>query len=341
MGLELKLKSLLKLNFRLFSEMHFLREGAFQPIVSGQEFYDGSDMSLLLADTSADDTLFGVSDGQVWQLPFRNIVHESGVPIDGRNITSPPQVMSGVYIYGAFRPTNDPEFPHQIDYLNGRVIFESPLDLDAQVNADFAAKDVRFGFEHDFNQQFRTGYLESKYTTNPLTSMQIVYPSGGAQPFPAVFIEIDDRKFSSYELGNRSLIIEDKIKFHVWALDDLQRDNIVDILTSQARKRVPIIDFNKVPLPLSGIYNTISNEYIPYQEILRNRQLTTTVGTGTPIRYITDIEDVESYNVPAADEFERAMVVYTVKTYLNAPTTPIGNIFSPLRELPPIGDTGF
>lgn len=342
MGLELKHKALLKLNYRLFMDMHFLREGAFQTIsASGQQFYDGSDMSLLLPDTNADDTLFGVSDGQVWQSPFRQWVYESGVPIDGTNLTAPPVVASGVIVEGVFRATDDPTYAHTIDFLNGRVIFESPQPLDLTVQAVFSARDVRMGFEHDFNQQHRTGYLESKYTTNPLTSMQLVYPSGNAQPFPAVFIEVDRRTFEAYELGNRSQIIKDEVVFHVWALDDVQRDNIIDILTAQVRKVVPLVDFNVAPLPLSGIYNTLSNEYVPYQEMIRNRKLITTVGSGCPVRLLSYIDEVESYNVEPAEEYERARVVFQVSTYLNAPNQPLGHVYGPISRLPAIGDTGF
>lgn len=336
MGLEYKLRSLLKLNLKLFLDMHFLRESSFINVSSGQLFYDGSDMSVLLPDTDADDTLFGTTNGQVWQSPFRQFVYESGVPLDGTNVGIPPITPSGVYIEGALRLANDAQFGHAIDYINGRVIFNSPQSLDLKVNAAYSAREVRVGFEHDFNQQYQRGFLESKYTTNPLTSMQIVYPSGGAQPFPAVFIEVDNRSLTPYELGNRSAIIRDKVILHIWALDDLQRDNIVDILTSQWRKVVPMINFNRAPLPLSGIYNTLSPEYVPYQEMLRNNKLITTVGSGVPIQYIAYITDVEANNIASAQEYERAIVTFEMDVYLNAPTTPLGDYFGPISTIPTI-----
>jgi len=340
MGLEYKLRSLLKLNLKLFVDMHMLREGAFMNIASGSLFYDGSDMSVLLPDTSADDTLFGASDGTVWQSPFRQWVYESGVSLDGTNLQLPPVVASGVFIEGAFRSTSDPVFGHSIDFTNGRVIFDSPKSLDLKVHAKFSAREVRVDFEHQFNQQFQDGFLESKYTTNPLTSMQLVYPSGSAQPFPAIFIEVDGRDLRPYELGNRSAIIEDEVKLHIWALDDIQRDNIVDILTGQWHKSLPIIDFNVAPLPLSGIYNTLSPEYVPYQVMLRNSSLVTTIGSGTPVRYTSYIDEVDTRNLPASEEYERALVTYKVKVFLNAPTTPLGHVFGPITTLPTIQDPG-
>lgn len=338
MGLELKIRSLLKLNLKLFLDMHFLRESSFITVASGQTFYDGSDMSVLLPDTEADNTLFGLANGSVWQSPFRQLVYESGVPLDGTNVSTPPIVASGVYIEGAFRPTTDPVFGHTIDYINGRVIFNSPKSLALKVNMAYSAREVRIGYEKDFNQQLQKGYLESKYGTNPLTSMQLVYPSGNYQPFPAVFIEIDNRKLEPYEMGNRSAIIEEEVKFHVWALDDIQRDNIVDILTTQWRKNIPIINFNVVPFPLSGIYNTLSPEYVPYQTLLRNNRVISSFGNAVPVQYLTFIEEVNDMNLPAAAEYEKSVVTYKVKTYLNAPTTPLGNTFGPIATLPTIDD---
>ena len=341
MGLEYKLRSQLKLNYKLFMDMHFLRESAFTNIASGAQFYDGRSLSLLLPDTSADNTLFGVSDGQVWQSPYRQWVYESGVPLDGTNVQIPPVVASGVFIEGAFRATTDAEFGHTIDFINGRIIFNTPQSLDLQVHGEFSARDIRIGFEHDFNQQFTGSVIETQYTTNPLTSMQLVYPSGKVQTFPAIFIEVDGRTMEGYELGNRSAIIEDEVKFHIWALDDMTRDNMVDILTGQWRKSVPMINFNQVPLPLSGIFNTLSPEYVAYQDMLRNNLLVTTAGSGTPVQFMSYINDVDTQNLPATEVYERALVTFRVQVFLNAPTTPLGHLFGPITTLPTIQDPGF
>jgi len=341
MALDFKLKSLLKLNFKFFVDMHMLREGAFMNIPSGAQFYDGSDMSLLLPDTVSDNTLGGVSDGQVWQSPFREWVYESGVPLDGTRVVDPPIVASGLLIEGTFRGPGDPEFGHTIDFTNGRVIFNSPQPLTLQVNAAFSAREVRTTFEHQFNQQYQVSVLENTYKSNPLTSNELVYPSGLLYPFPAVFLEVTDRSFDAYEIGNRSLIIKDTLRLHVWALDDMERDNIVDILTAQMRKSVPMIDFNLAPLPLSGLFNTLSPEYVPYQDMLRNNVLITTVGSGAPVRYTAYIDDVTAENVPPDEEYERAVVDFNVSVYLNAPTTPLGHLFGPISTIPTIGDTGF
>jgi len=341
MGLEYKLRSLLKLNLKLFFDMHFLRECAYVNVGSGQQFYDSSDMSLLLPDTSADDTYNGLGNGSVWQSPFRQWVYESGVALDGIILQSPPVVASGVFIEGAFRPTNDPVFGHTIDFIQGRVIFDTPQPLTLKVQSEFAARQVRVDFEHAFNQQAQLGVLGTKYFTNPVTSQQLVYPSGAIQTFPAVFIELDGREMRPFEMGNRSAIIKEQVRLHVWAQHDLQRDDIIDVLSAQWRKGIPIIDFNIAPLPLSGIFNTLSPEYVPYQELLKNNTIITTVGSGTPVRFMAYLMDIEVRNEVAAEEYERASVTFAIEVVLNAPNTPIGSRFGPITTLPTIEDPGF
>ena len=344
MALDYKLRALIKLNLKFFLDMHFLRDGAYYNVPSGAIFYDGSDMSLLLPDTEAHSLLYGVNVGQVWQSPFRQWVYESGIVQDGINLTSPPILASGVYIQGAFRHMSDPVYGHKIDYLNGRVIFNSPILLNERVNAEFAARDVRIDFEHAFNQQFNTGFLESKYLTNPYTSQNLVYPSGNFQPFPAIFIEVAEREFEPYEMGNRSAIIKETINCHIWALDDMQRDNIVDTLTAQWHKRVPMADWNLVPLPLSGIYNTLSDQYVPYQKIIKNETITTSLGSHKPIRFMADIEEVRAFNLPPAKEateYERSLVVMKLHVYLNAPSQTLGGGFGPISQLPTLGGDTF
>lgn len=333
---SLKLRSLLKLNLKFLLDYEFLRDGRYTNVSSGQQYYDGSDMSLLLCDTSADNLFHGVDDGQVWQSPFRNWVYESGIVLNndiGIRNKELPVICSGVYVDHIFRPTDithpdyDSNYSHHIDWIKGRVIFNNSIDLDSTVQAVFAYKHVFVGFEHDFNNQLRESYLEQEYSTNPLTAGNIKYPSGNMIPFPAIFIELFDRRWEPYELGNRSLIAHDRIYFHVWSLDDITRDDMVDTLSYQDSKRLPIIDFNLAPLPLSGIYNEKSPEYLAYQEMLKNPRLTvpgTVYGTAHIIGYVSDIDDVETRNITPYDNFERSIVEMIVRTYTFHPNAPLG-----------------
>jgi hypothetical protein len=331
MARDFKIRSLLKLNFKNFFDMVFLREGLWTNIASGVLF-NGQDPSLLMPDEDAPAEL-GLSYGQVYQSPFREWVHESGVPLDGVETQESPIEVSGVYVQGAFRAPNDPTFGHAVDYFNGRVIFNTPQINVGPIHANYAYRHVRVGFENNFNQQFREGYIEHQIGTNPETSRHLVYPSGMFQPFPAVFIETNGRSLKPYEMGNRSAILTQEVKFHIWSLDDLQRDDIMDIIDSQWRKTLPLVDFNMVPLPISGLYNTRTNEFIPYQHMLSNPVVVTTVGSGQAVKYLAFIDDSKPENVMYSDEYERGTVNYSVVIYLNRPNTVLPNATAPIHTV--------
>jgi len=332
----------MKTSMRFFLEQELLRDGNYDVVTSGTLFYDGSDMSKLVPDT-ADEVLAelgGIAPGRVWQSAFKNWVYEDVPALNPSVILSKWPVAfraSGVYIDGAFRPTNDPTYPHKIDYINGRVIFDTPLPIDGSkvVQAAFAYKTVSVLGLREFNNQLRSTTLEQQYISNPRTASQLIYPSGSTRSvtLPLIFIEDVSRTFDAYQLGDRSLIANDNLSFEIWALDESSRDNLIDLVTFQQRKSFPIINYNIAPLPLSGIYNTISPDFVPYANLAQNLPLPGPQFSGlNPIAFRgfidqTELEDMESLfddSVSQSSVFERAMVKMRVATYPIMPVTPFG-----------------
>lgn len=335
-----KPRYLSKLSLRFFLEQELLRDGNYDVVASGTQFWDGSDMSVLVPDTSDEvlAELGNLSAGQVWQSAFKNWVYENPPALNPSTIMSSwPTAFraSGVYIDGAFRLENDAVYPHHIDYLNGRIIFDSPLPLETKVHADFTYKTVKVMSLREFNNQLQFGVLEQQYTTNPLTAGQLVYPSGSTRisPLPIVFIENMGRTFGSYEIGNRSAILRDEMVCEIWALDEGTRDNLIDLISFQFRKSYPIINYNLAPLPLSGLYNELSPGYVPYNSLALNQPLPGPTFSGlSPIAFRGFIQDAEVVDLDSffnesstqSDVFERATVRLLVETYPIMPTTPFG-----------------
>lgn len=335
-----KLRYLTKLSMRFFLEQELLRDGNYDVVTSGLQFYDGSDMSRLVADTS-DEVLAeagGLAPGQVWQSPFKNWVYEDVPALNPSVILSKWPIAfraSGVYIDGAFRATNDPVYPHTIDYINGRVILHTPISLNTRVHADYSYKKVSILGLREFNNQLRTATLEQQYSSNPRTAGQLVYPSGSTRitPLPIIFIEDISRQFGEYQIGDRSLIARDELVFEIWTLDENIRDNLIDLVSFQQRKSFPIINFNIVPLPLSGLWNTLSPEFVPYSSLALNNPLPGPQFSGlNPIAFrgfidnteLQDLDSLFSESVTQSPVFERATVKMTVVTYPIMPTTPFG-----------------
>jgi len=241
-----------------------------------------------------------------------------------------------VFIDGAFRLEDDPVFPHSIDYLNGRIIFDSPItDLNKRIHGEFSYKTVQLLSLREFNNQLRFGVLEQQFTTNPFTAGQMVYPSGTTRisPLPIIFVEDMGRTFGAYQLGDRSLIARDELVCEIWALDEQTRDNLIDLVSYQQRKSFPIINYNIAPLPLSGFKNELSPDYVPYISLAQNQPLPGPSFSGiNPVAFRGFIEDTEvmdldsffSESTTQQDVFERATVRMIVETYPIMTTTPFG-----------------
>jgi hypothetical protein len=337
-----KLRHLSKLSLRFFLEQELLRDGNYDCISSGTQFYDGSDMSLLVPDTAPEVLAeFGLSAGQVWQSAFRNWVYENPPALNPSVIlNSWPSAFraSGVYIDGAFRLESDPVYPHHIDYLNGRVIFDSPLPLETTVHGEFTYNTVKVMSLREFNNQLKFAALESKFTSNPYSAGQLIYPSGSVKvsPLPIIFIEDMGRTHGAYQLGDRSVVANDEMLFEIWALDEGTRDNLIDLVAFQHRKSFPIINYNVSPLPLSGLMNELSPAWVPYISLATNQPLpgdkVPQFSGINPVAFRgfienTEVVDLDSFfsdSTTQSSVFERATIRMVVQTYPIMPTTPFG-----------------
>jgi len=330
----------MKQSWREFLDQELLRDGNYDVITSGQQFYDGVDMSLLVADTDPEMLAEGgYAPGQVWQSLFRNWVYQNPPTLNPSvilNLWPTAFRASGVYIDGAFRLEDDPVYPHSIDHINGRIILDTPIaDLTTPVHADYTYKTVQILSLREFNNQLKNGVLEQQYKTNPFTAGQIVYPSGTARlvPLPIIFIENMGRTFGAYQLGDRSLIARDELTCEIWTLDESTRDNLIDLVSFQQRKSFPIINYNLVPQALSGLKNELSPDFVPYASLALNEPLPGPSFSGVnPIAFrgfieeteVVDLESFFSESTTQQDVFERAIVRMIVETYPIMPTTPFG-----------------
>ncbi len=341
-----KIRYLLKTNMRFFLDQELLRDGNYDNVNSGTLFYDGSDMSVLVPDTAAETLaeIGGLAAGQVWQSAFINWMYEDAPPLNPSVVLNHWPIAfraSGVFIDGAFRAEDDTVYPHTIDYLNGRIIFDDPLPLDTRVHAEFTYKTVSILNAREFNNQLRFGLLETQFGSNPRTSNQLIYPSGTRKiaPLPIIFLEDMGRTWDAYQLGDRSLIARDQLKFEIWALDESTRDNLIDLVSYQERKNVPIINYNIVPLPLSGIKNQLSPEFISYSGLALNQPLPGPSFSGlNPVAYraylrdteVIDLESLVNQNTTQDDVFERAVVMQRAEIYGIMPISPFGLDFAPV-----------
>lgn len=226
-----------------YIDNELLKAGAYTNIVSGQKNNKGKDLSLFYP--VSDTTLFP-SDGHVWQSAFHNFVYQSNI-----QNTPAPSVISGVYIDGVFTPKGN---NLHIDYMNGRIMLNSPISTSSIVQADFSYKE--YSFIQPTEDKNPSNY--SHYKDNSKIYLDPIPAETNSIHIPALFIELDDASEVGFQFGgtHESLPI-----FKVTILTNNQNKllNFASIITNLSTKSIPIVDSNLGPK--FDFYGDLSESY--------------------------------------------------------------------------------
>lgn len=309
----------LKLNLQLLLNNMFLRDGHFTNVNKG-DIVKGTNVSQLILDSAES----GYAGLQFWQSPYQEWVWESGITMNDAPMISGldvPNRASGVYINGTFYaqgPSAVSGITFYIDYLNGRVAFDSDLPSDTVIEADYAYRHFRTTLVTRDTLPEITYYTDHSLKDNPWTNGNISYPTGSDRigPIPAVFIELGDDDSEPYELGNRSQIINFPVYLHIYTTNDFERDAAIDLIRTRWHMMMPMVDFNYAPIPLSGLVNTLSPAYMPYSDMLQNIQY----NGQNVITKKFDFDEVRGRPVDPLANLERGIVQARVRIYNIAPT---------------------
>lgn len=282
----IKPRALIKYNMKLFLDQVFIRDGNYTNVASGQVAFDNvTDLSRLRIVEDTDDLAeMGYNGpgaiGRVFQSPFKNWVYQSGLQHSfdrGETQKADPILASGVWVNGVFKPESstatgyDPTLFPTIDWLNGRVLMSSGLTASDVVQSEYSFGHIFVDMANRKNLDLQEYVKNSRFGMNPDSGGAIQYPSGRFNPLPAVFIEITDQAHDgAAEIGNRSLIERDQLRFFVVTNNEMVLDNIIDTIRLQDRRNMPIVDFNVAPTPLSGFLNERSPDYIRYDVLQGN-----------------------------------------------------------------------
>jgi hypothetical protein len=268
------------MNIKMLFDSMFLRDGWFRNVSQG-DTVRGVDVSALVRDPNSDNYFAGISGAQVWQSPYQEWVYESGITMNDSPYISgmvPPLQASGIYVNGTFfsQDTGVSGTNFFIDYINGRVIFDSTgaIPENSQVQADYSFRMVRVDTGENFDRKEIAYHAETELKDNPWSNNNELYPSGGMSTgsMPVVFLELGESDQRAYEMGNRSSIKDQPVFCHIYTYTLPERNSIMDLISSRWHIAMPMVDMNWAPLPLSGLYGTLSPDYIPYQTLLENVQ---------------------------------------------------------------------
>jgi hypothetical protein len=302
-----RVKSQTKANVLLWLNNLLIKDGYYSNVSAGETDIYGRDVSSLISVSDA-----SYSDNRVYQSAFKNWVHESGVTAD--YAIDAPLLASGVTVDGVFYP-KDPlapgynaSFGHKIDYVNGRIIFNSPIIPTTSIQAEFAYKSIYVDFADRFENEQDELAFETMYKDNPMQTGVLVYPSPHTIPLPSLMIDFSTRSQEAYELGSASNVALMQGSFISWTRDSADKDLLEDLIVQQEHTVLLGIDFNKAPMPLDS-RNDKNPAFTNYDDFAR-------LDSGVFFKRIY-IDEISQRNSIPVYNIERSRLDFTIRVYPN------------------------
>jgi len=224
-----------------------LEQGAYVNITGGQKDFKGRNISKFYP--VIDNELYSVS-GHIWQSAFHNFVYESGV------VNKPtPIVASGVYVNGVFTPKSN---SLHIDYINGRVIFDTAISTSSTVQGDFSYKEYSF-VRPDNDRAFKN---QTKYSINSNVDVDPFPAIPYSIYLPAIIIEIEGADEKGFQFGGTTETLP-TLKLTVIGDHQGQVENIASVLSSTSTKDLPVVAANLGPK--FNFFYDLTDNYSFYQ----------------------------------------------------------------------------
>lgn len=247
------ISSVLLENFISFYDWGFVDKGAYYNIqMPASGLYGGRRDNL----RRVKDPRY--TDGTVYEAFRSNWVWETGVS----HPTQPIRI-SGVYINNSFYPTGNVTYPFNIDYANGRVVFDNAIPAASGVALEYSNKWVKFTPANGI-PWLRKIQTQSHRVDNPSFSFfgsgDWVENSQSRLQMPLVGVRVvPNRSLTPYQLGGGQTVNSDII-FYIFTENEWECGNIADIIASQNDRTIDLFDSNKVAA--SGVYPFGAHGYL-------------------------------------------------------------------------------
>jgi hypothetical protein len=253
------LLNILESNFKMYLDWSLLKIGSWFDARINQSGLYGSNLhsNLVYVDDGAYD------DGAVWQSIRKDWVWESGIVY----ASGSPISVSGLYINNSYIPYSSGTF--EIDYAGGKVMFDTAINTNSSVKLNYSYRYIQTHRALD-NPWFDVLQFNSYQTDNPDITRndngEWSISSNMRVQMPCIIIEsVPKSRSRPYELGNRNLVIEQDIAFHILAENKNDRNKIMDILRLQQDNNIMLFDTNKL--------STDDNFPLQYNGNLKNNPL--------------------------------------------------------------------
>jgi len=238
-------------NIKWWIDWGLLNNGAFGIYeYDSESFYDDDEAKL----HSVPDERY--EGGRVWEGVGREWVWESGVTVPSGEIQ--PFRVSGIYVDGNFLAQDAQiggNFEHHIDYQNGRVLFNLPQNVDADIRAEYTRRSVYVSFADslEFRNIMKNALEEFEQDLSPSG-----IPTREHQVWlPAIFIEVNQGTQRGLQLGGGQIKTR-IITAHIFADNPGDRNLLKDWLDYQSRSSFMMADLNSITWPFDQYGDIVS-----------------------------------------------------------------------------------
>lgn len=183
------------------------------------------------------------TNGQVWEGHRKQWVWESGI-----GFSVQPIIISGVYVNNTFYPSSTSgAYSHYVDYINGRVIFNSPIATNSTVKCEHSVRWIQIedGRQPWFQaMQFGSFRVDTGHFNQVGSGSYEIMAKNRVQP-PVVFIEIGRTSSRGAMIGGGKYMDVDVI-FSIFGEFPSDVGHLRDILRYQEEQRYSLFNMNLI-----------------------------------------------------------------------------------------------
>lgn len=243
----------LEVNLKAFLQHALLSIGAWSDVNLNQQNLVTSSLSdLQLTEDPA------YKRGQVWSSAKKDWVYEN-VEYSSRNPITPEIYVNNTLIQSGYI----------IDYINGRIIFDNPKNPNSIVKAKYSYSNIQIHRSSDslWWKLIESGLVDPKDIKSNGRGEWSIGPHHKIQT-PCIVIDAVPRAINyPYELGAKSLKIDQDVLFNVLAENKNDRNQILDIIRLQQDNTIWLFNINKaaqankLTLDHNGSINPVGLDY--------------------------------------------------------------------------------
>lgn len=180
-------------------------------------------------------------DGTVWEGKRSNWVWEKNLSVANYQ----PIQISGVYVNNTFVPASSTgSYAHTVNYLDGRVIFNSPIPTSSNIHCNHSFKYINWStsdapwFREIVFDSFRPDIIDASGKVNILKKNRV--------NMPAVIVEVAPGRTQKPFSIPRGHSVKQNVNFHIYAENTADRGKLVDMIMYQVSRNIVGFDRDKV-----------------------------------------------------------------------------------------------